>query len=542
MNLQKLVLPSWPPLRHVEAGWNALTQEEQGEIEARVAAVDRRITGRREATLPFFAFLAQVETIAIEIPLRFLERAPEEHKPLLRRQLVDEVFHSVLFVRIAHELALPDSMPPAPSPAAEELLDLIRSEEDWEASVTLLNLAECWIENLFRHAARWEVAPDVFRTVLADEARHVEEAFEAADADAVERMEAGLMALFQEPRVSLAMNELAGTERYVNMVNGLQRTHRNHLKKLGLSPGPAWEMFEQEIELPELELATKLPQTPWRASAAKLWHTPRDPTMQGDFDLLVDKVPKKLLTPFVVATVGRAWAKHPELNRVFAKGRTWQLPRVNVGVRVLVNDQLATVVVTDADKRSLSDISQAILDGVKDLEARHKPDDAPIDDSLYELIDPGVHSFAVAISNPGKFGMVRGAGALSGHISPSTDISVGQRRRIGLKHHVNFGCLQDHRVFDGREAGVAMRAIQAEAAKVKEILRAKNTYVPSELRMIPAIGKYAPTTAGGALIGIGATLGMGAIGFAAYQLSKRQTDAAELDVEETEEEGEKEGS
>jgi hypothetical protein len=539
MNLQQIVQPSWPPLRHIEAGWAELTAAEQLEVESRIAAVDCTVTGRREATLPFFAFLAQVETIAIEIPLRFLPHAPDELRPLLRRQLVDEVFHSLLFAKIAHELALPDAIPPQPSTAAEELLQLIRNENEWNAGVTLLNLAECWIENLFRHAAGWGVANDVFKTVLIDEARHVEEAFHGNCPEAVSALEEGLMKLFQEPHAALAMHELAGTESYVKMAQGLQTAHQGHLEKLGLKPGELWQEYAADLEMPDMELPTPIANRPWRMSASKLWHTPRDPTMQGDFDCPVGKVPKKLLTPFFVAAVGRAWAKNPELNRVYAKGRVWQLPRVNVGVRVLIDDQLATVVVTDADKRSVADIGHAIVDGVAQLQSVHREDDKPMDDELFGLMDPGPASFAVAISNPGKFGLVRGAGALSGHIAPSSDITIGKRRRLpvwkGVGYfpawHVNFGCLQDHRVFDGKEAGIAMSSILAESRRVGKILRAKHTYIPPEFQMLPAVGKYVPMAIGA---GIGIAAAGGALAVSALAKAGDEADAAFQSPEGTE--------
>lgn len=523
MQLRDLVQPTWPPLRHIEAGWAALTEEEQKEVHARLEAVDTTAHGRRDATLPFFAFLAQVETIAIEIPLRFLKEAPEDLQPLLRRQLVDEVFHSLLFARIAHQLALPEALPPQPSEAAEELLTLIRNETNWESGVTLLNLAECWIENLFRHAASWQVAPDVFKTVLIDEARHVEEAFHANCPDAVAALETGLMKLFQEPVVALAMHELSGSG-YMKMARGLRDAHRKHLAKLGLEPGPEWQLYEAQLD-GDIETAALVEEGPWRATANQIWTTPRDPTMQGDFDANVAKIPKKLLTPAIVAAVGRAWAKHPELNRVHAKGRTYQLEKANVGVRVLVNGQLGTVVVEDADKRSLADISQCIRDGVATLEAQEGT--APVNEDAIKLLTPTPASFSVAVSNPGKFGLVRGAGALSGYMSPSTDISIGQRRRVptwkGIGYfptwHTNFGCLQDHRVFDGREAGIAMTALQQELRTVKTWLKTKSTVLPQQMQILPTIGKYSPVAVGAGMAAVAA--GAAAAGFAIHHLVKQ---------------------
>jgi len=103
-------------------GWQALTEPERADVQARVEAVLREHTWgphAKDALLHLFTFLAQVETIAIEIRCASCRRRPKTCKPILRRQLVDEVFHSTIFARLAHELALPAAQPPRPLPSAE---------------------------------------------------------------------------------------------------------------------------------------------------------------------------------------------------------------------------------------------------------------------------------------------------------------------------------------------------------------------------------------------------------------------------------------
>lgn len=553
-DIRPLVHPEWPPLRHIRRGWDALAPDERRAVQERLDRLrDAPIDGPREATLPFFAFLAQVETIAIEIPLRFLPEAPEALRPTLRNQLQDEVFHSLLFARIAHQLAVPDAVPPPPLASAERLLDRIRAEEDLGVSATLLNLvAEGWIENLFRHAADWGVADAVFEEVLGDEARHVAEAdlyqggMDPARAQAaVAALEEGLLEVMQEPSVAVAVLDLAGPDRYRAMSESLYAQHRRRLEEAGLHPGPAWEAQEAARRdlmavMAQEERAEVVPDTPWRASARRVWDTPRDPTMQGDLDVPVGHIPKRLLTPVLVAALGQVWAENPDLNRIVAKGKVWRLPKANVGVRVLIDDgELATVVVTEADKRSLRDIGRILQDGVETLQAvraeqkRSGRDVAPFDDRAMARFDPGPAAFAVALSNPGKFGLVRGGGALSGAVAPSSDVSVGERRRLpvwrGIAYlpawHVNLGCLQDHRVFDGKEAGTAMRALRKALSRkgVKAIRKRPDTLpeedsaewdamlaaAPKEMRMLASVGlsKYVPIALGGAAIGTGVGVG-----------------------------------
>lgn len=563
-----LVRPLWPPLRHVQRGWDHLTPEERQAVERRVAAVLRAHRwgpGRRDALAHLFTFLAQVETIAIEIPLRALPTATGPRRDLLRRQLVDEVFHSTIFARLAHELALPESQPPMPLASAERLLDRIRNEPDLAVGAAMLNLvAEAWIETLFRHAHAWGVADAVFAAVLADEERHVEEALDhldgldpAAARDAVRALEDGLLEVGAEPTVALAMLDLAGEAAYRRLAEDLESNHRAQLAKVGLTPSPAFDALRRLREtLPPMSGGASLVEdTPWRKAAREVWDTPRDPTMQGDFDVRVGHIPKKLLTPVLVAALGRAWAKTPRLNRIVSRGRVWQLPHANVGVRVLVaDDELATVVIPEADKRSVRDISRMLEDGLSQLtaarqarlqaQAEGRTVLTPPQDAL-DLAGPTAASFSVAISNPGKFGLVAGAGSFSGAMSPSTDLTFGQRQRrphwFGVAYlpawTATIGCLQDHRVFDGKEAGLAMSALRAELSPqaVRAILRAPDSLpaepsarrdpwmamMPAELRMLPVAGmwKYTPIVVGGTALA-------GALGVGGYMLYQNLTAAA----------------
>ncbi|MEK6976475.1 MAG: hypothetical protein AABY18_09060 [Candidatus Thermoplasmatota archaeon] len=553
-----LVRPSWPPLRHVERGWQALRPAERRRVEARLTTVLGRLqlgAHGRDSLVRLFAFLAQVETIAIEIPLRALAGAPPAQAKLLRAQLTDEVFHSALFARLAHDLALPAAQPPPPIAAAERLLQRIRDEPDAAVAATLLNLvAEAWIETLFRHARSWGIADAVFDSVLADEERHVEEAFghlsgfDAATATpAVRTLEQGLLEVGADPAVALAMLDLAGPDGYRRLADDLEANHRAQLAKVGLQPSPSFDALRPLRESLSSPLAQPqaVADTPWRRAARSVWSNPRDPTMQGAMDVRVGHVPKRLLTPVFVAAIARAWARNPRLNRVVSRGRVWQLPRINVGVRVLVaDDELATVVVPDANERSVHDIARLIADGHGQLlrlrEARlqavaeGKPAPEPLADGLDALVAPGPATFSVAVSNVGKFGLESGAGAFSGPLSPSSDLTIGRRHRsphwAGVAYvpawTVTVGCLQDHRVFDGREAGLGMSAIRDELSPsaVRRLLREPGTLpaddgpaqapawmaaLPPELRALPAVGlwKYAPVVVGGAALV--AALGVG---------------------------------
>jgi hypothetical protein len=509
-----MIRPHWAPLDNIERGWRALTAEEQASVAERLdqalCGLSWRAGDHKDALGHFFTFLAQVETIAIEVPLRFLPGADPDQLPALRRQLVDEVFHSALFARIAHELHLPDAQPPPPLASAEALLARIRSEPDLAISATLLNLvSEGWIEELFDHAMRWGIADQVFTIVLRDESRHVEEAAmyvttgDRARSEAVlADFEDGLVAVLAEPVLTLSIFDLAGYDGYRALTAGLLAKHKRQLAAHGLQPSARWIDLETLMDrLLELHRANheriaegapvRVPDTAWRRAARTIWSAPTNPTMRGGFDVPVGHIPKKLLTPILIAALGRAWATEEgrTLNRVIARDGVWQLPAIHVGVRVLVGGEIATVVITNANERSVADVAKMLAKGhqaLTDMRACAQPEGAhrtSLPEDLAQLI-PAAFRYSVSISNVGKFGLTTGSGALSAY-SPTTDITVGERRKLPLWRifayfpawHVHLGCLQDHRVVDGHDAGLAMRLVRDQLTRpaIRALLSAKHT-------------------------------------------------------------------
>ena len=320
--IEQLIRPCWPPMKHIEKGWKALNDDERATVRDRLESIlsskEPIHHGSGSAALAtFFSFLAQVETIAIEIPLRFLPHAHADMRLSLRRQLVDEVFHSILFARIAYELCLPNHQPPPPLQSAEALLERIRSETDLAVSATLLNLvAESWIEVLFEQALSWGIADPVFRAVLADEARHVTEADiyigKHSDGDkvgaAVREFELGLVEVLSEPSVAISISTLAGPDGLRTLVSQLTARHSQQLKNCGLESSADWLQLNTNVagmvenddlqeEVAYRQTLRAIDDTSWRRAARAIWKTPTSPTMRGSFDVAMGHIPKKLPYP-----------------------------------------------------------------------------------------------------------------------------------------------------------------------------------------------------------------------------------------------------
>lgn len=483
---------AWPPMAHVRRGWDHLDAAGRGVVLGRLDATLARFKPSPGADVRalrrLFSFLAQVEVIAIEVPLSALPTAGAEVRPLLLRQLSDEVFHATVFAALARRCGGLDR----PIPEAERALDRIRAQEDPRTSAVLLNLvAEGWIENLFDHAATWGVADDVFQIVLDDESRHVEEAHaHAAGMDtarveaAVRAFEQDLFSLAQHPRVMLPILALAGEQKFQALARSFLAVHESALAEVGLAPAPqvqaVGEAFQASLDGPSPGAPTRIePASQWRRTALELWDTPRYPVMHGWLEVRVDHVPRHLLTATVVAAVGKVWREMPRMNRYVAGGQTWQPAGVNVGVRVAIGDKneaLSTVVVPHADTRSLQDIRRLVKFGVEQMDEagagidpRAATGDEPLrailrDEELMAFMPPGMVQAPVTVSSVGKAGLYAGFGAMPGALGQSLEVIIGRIEKrpqwTGWRYKpvdtVIIGFSADHRLFDGQHVAEAM--------------------------------------------------------------------------------------
>ncbi|MHB8586957.1 MAG: 2-oxo acid dehydrogenase subunit E2 [Thermoplasmatota archaeon] len=513
----------WPPMSHVRRGAGALGSSGFALVEERLRSVLAGVDLPREkepALRRFFSFLAQVEVIAIEVPLSALPTASPALRPLLERQLADEVFHATLFASLARRCGGPDE----PLPEAEEVLREIRTQADPKTTAVLLNLiAEGWIENLFDEAVRWGVADSVFRIVLDDEARHVEEAHEHANgmdrartADAVRRFEGSLFRLVQHPRVILPILALAGPERFSELGNSLMEAHRGALAEVGLAPADEVQEFakaaaELRRNTPEPHATRIEPETQWRRTALELWDVPRHPVMHGWFEARVDHFPLGLTTAIMVAAVGQVWAEYPRINRFAHAGAAWAPDGANVGVRVALGEKgeaLGTIVIPRANERSVGDIQRFITIGTKRLNelggrGAEGAETAPAvqapagdlsgilrDEELMAMIPPESVSCAVTVSNVGRAGLAAGFGAMPGAMGQSVEFIIGQAEdrpvwrgwRYKPTPSVVVGCSADHRVIDGPHAAEAMRRLRSALSKegVREIMGRPDTVQSDE--------------------------------------------------------------
>ena len=179
--MEKILHFEWKPLTYIREGWDILNEEEKKEVEERVNKLFKNDFIHMKTSQVFylhiFSFLAQVEVLAIQIPLKFMKKFDEKINNQLRRQLVDEVVHGLVFSKMAHFLAAPFSTPIPIIESVEKMCDGIRNIEDEKIALISLNLiAEGWIEEVFSSLKDWNFSNEIFESILSDEERHVSEA------------------------------------------------------------------------------------------------------------------------------------------------------------------------------------------------------------------------------------------------------------------------------------------------------------------------------------------------------------------------------
>ena len=310
--LNELLRPAWGAEKWILEGWNKITSDEKELVKGRMHDLFKdglpfEIKHDKLLYIYTFSLLAQLEVLAIQVPLRFEGKmSTPEFKQRMRTQLLDEIFHGMVFTKIVYLLCVPYNSPPAYNEYIESLCNFIRSEECPKIGVVLLNLvAEGWIEEIFKNLYDLQIAPKVFKIVLEDEHRHVCEADlyreigvpdHAVLGEKLEALEGLLLnSLLLQNKYLLAIRALVGDSAMHSFILALNEKHTKQLKKIKLTPSKQWHLLMQM----GLEIFTRLEpnvdknyqeifeveMTPIRKIFMTQWNSPGDPTMVCQFNI-----------------------------------------------------------------------------------------------------------------------------------------------------------------------------------------------------------------------------------------------------------------
>ncbi|KTD33284.1 putative CoA-dependent acyltransferase [Legionella nautarum] len=503
--LTELLKPSWGSEKWILEGWSQISQEEKETIKTRLAKLFEHglpVEIKHEKLFYIYAFslLAQLEVLAIQIPLKFESQMTDpEHKKLMHAQLLDEIFHGLIFTKIVYQLCTPHSQPPAYSANVEILCNFIREQECPKVAVVLLNLlAEGWIEEIFKSCALHGIAPKVFETVLQDEQRHVCEAdlyreIGLPDSEVIKEkiqfLENQLITnVFLQYKYMFAFSSLFGFDGMVEFLQRLDRRHKEQLNKINLKPSGNWQFLMRVSEnfspkvFRYMETVSEIEMSPLRKLLMTQWDRPRDPTMVGEFNLNVScidlfnkKYPPETLTTLILQTMSLSLHENESWRSYISYPKILKTEGSYVGIAVKLPDcgeQIATIVFENCHELTSQELATKIRSKVKmmvlcykkreQLEKENPRLKNIMDNILADLANdfygyPMINNSIVTLSNIGHCGYSQGKSPLRPNEMVKVTLFAVEKKPVWNNETKEFepqdllpiSVTADHRIFDG---------------------------------------------------------------------------------------------
>lgn len=391
--LAELLRPSWGTEKWILEGWNKITEDEKQLIKGRidelfVDGLPFELKSDKLFYIYTFSLLAQLEVLAIQVPLKFeSQMSTLEHRELMRVQLLDEIFHGLVFTKIVYMLCSPYASPPQYSPNIEVLCNFIRDEECPKVAIMLLNLiGEGWIEEIFYSLNRCGIAPKVFTKILEDEHRHVCEAdlyrdIGMPDINIVKPKIAYLEDqlinnIFMQYKYMSSICALLGVEGVKDFKYSLNKKHTEQLKKINLRPTENWDFVMEfgDNLIPRIQHFTESNHEVEMTSIRKVfmtqWSNPSDPTMTGQFNVNVDslkffdkKFPPETLTCLMMQAVSLGLEKTDSFRNYLSFRKIFRSEEAYVGLVVKLpecGDHIGTIVFENCHKLNFLELSEKI--------------------------------------------------------------------------------------------------------------------------------------------------------------------------------------
>lgn len=503
--LSELLRPSWGSERWILEGWEQLTTDEKQLIKDRMDELFKNglpFELKQDKLLYIYTFslLAQLEVLAIQVPLKFQNKmSTPEHRQRMRVQLLDEIFHGLIFTKIVYLLSAPHAFPPAYNENIEVVCNFIRNEDCPKVAVMLLNLiGEGWIEEIFYSLKKQDIAPQVFDTIIEDEHRHVCEADLYQDIglpdmatvrDKMAYLEDQLLTnIFLQYKYMFSVCSLLGVDGTVDFLQSLHKKHTQQLQKVNLQPSDNWVFFMKVGAdlFPKIQsyaaLNDEIEMTPIRKVFMTQWNNPSDPTMVGEFNINVScldffgkKFPQETLTVLMMQAISLGLSENESFRTYLSHKRLFRSKQAYLGLIVKLpdcGDHIGTIVFENCHLLTLQEIAVRIRQVMKMmvycykkrelLEKSHPHLRSIMDNMLYEYANevygyPVPGNAVVSLSNIGICGYTQTKSPLRVNESMKFTLLEVERKPIWNKDTQAFepqdilpvSISADHRIFDG---------------------------------------------------------------------------------------------
>jgi hypothetical protein len=505
--LHHLISPSQGVEKWIQEGWDIINDQERAEVEKRidnlfVGGLPFQLTHDKIIYLYIFTLLSQFESIALQLPIRALPKLKNRRlKKLMRQQLIDEIFHAILFSRIARELSTPYNFTPEHNPCIDKLHAFFRAEKDAGTAIVLLKLI---IESLFKEflkaLSEHDIAPNIFEIILEDERGHAQEAElytdiglpkEAHLRSQVSYLETKLIGdLFVQKKYAIAVLHALGQSSCIMLISQMSVKHTEQLAKLKMQPnaqdsnwavcGVALLAYLDELEYTHRDDALVTPSVT-RKILMSAWEPPVDPTMFSMFSLNVtrlgsfeNKYPPQTLTGLVLQAMSKLSKESPNLRNYVSHNKMYNLANNYIHLVVSIpgeTNHLALLKLKDAHESTLHELSERIKNYIEIMSyARYKSEALAQEyptllADYYRLAAPDANDFfqdihvpygVVTLTNVGPWGGDQGLSPLCKYEILKLTMSRVERKQIWNNKIKNFeiqdrlpiGLSADHRVFD----------------------------------------------------------------------------------------------
>lgn len=367
MNLNDLLKPEWSVQKEVADLWNGITLDEQQIIASRMDDLFQNglpfeLKHEKIVYIHLFLTLAQVDIMACQIPLKFQSKIKiPEFEQRLRAQLLDEIFHVMLAVKIIYMLSAPYSCPPELNDNLQTFCEFIKKEDCPKTAVIFLNLITEGVgEELVHCFKRFGVASKVLDIIIKDERRHVSDAdlyfaMGLPEIDVLQKklndFEDHVLSGLLQYNSSMAFLTALGIDGIQDFISKVDAKYTEQLSKLNLKPGNKWTILQQFLGKAlhnfkhNSAQAYEVEMTPFRKYTMTHWSKPSDPTVVGQFNIDVSnlhffekKYPADTLTTLMLQTMSQVLVEHPECSLFLNDQKLFQRKQANVCLVVKLPD------------------------------------------------------------------------------------------------------------------------------------------------------------------------------------------------------------
>lgn len=393
VELDGLIKPTWSNEKLLNNAWSFLNESEQIIIKNRLDKIFHKeipfqLEHDKILYIHLFSLFAQFECIGLQGLIRSLEKlSGTSLYEKMRKQLIDEVFHAVLFTKLACQLSAPYVLPLGHDKNIEQFITTFENEDDLATSITLVNLiGEGWIEQMFTAMKEKGVAPHIFAIVLEDESRHLSEyqLYQQIGLPQkkylkkrVEIFEKELInTLFAQEQYIITMITLLGRDGVLNLLDKINKKQHGMLKIIGMEPSKDWQFFMKSMPVlmqnffHDFENDQVIEFTNMRKVLSSTWNDTESPTESAVFSINVSPVcffEKKFKSETVTCLMLQALSKtcfdNPK-TRIYMCNHKLYHPKdsyVALAVKLAgADDQLGSIEFKNCHNMTMSELAQHI--------------------------------------------------------------------------------------------------------------------------------------------------------------------------------------